>query len=47
MPSVAVAVAVAVLTIDTNAPVKDNMGWSNWEEFRRLTPNNKTIGVSP
>jgi hypothetical protein len=21
---------------------KDNMGWSDWEEFRRLTPNDKT-----
>jgi hypothetical protein len=23
-------------------PPKDNMGWSDWEEFRRLTPNDKT-----
>ena len=22
--------------------VKDNMGWSGWEEFRNLTPNDKT-----
>ena len=22
--------------------VKDNMGWSDWEEFHRLTPNDKT-----
>ena len=21
---------------------KDNMGWSGWEEFRNLTPNDKT-----
>ena len=21
---------------------KDNMGWSDWEEFHRLTPNDKT-----
>jgi hypothetical protein len=21
---------------------KDNMGWSDWEEFRRLTTNDKT-----
>ena len=24
------------------ALVKDNMGWSGWEEFRNLTPNDKT-----
>jgi hypothetical protein len=23
-------------------PRKDNMGWSDWEEFRRLTTNDKT-----
>lgn len=23
-------------------PFKDNMGWSGWEKFRRLTPNEKT-----
>jgi hypothetical protein len=22
--------------------IKDNMGWSDWEEFHRLTPNDKT-----
>jgi hypothetical protein len=22
--------------------VKDNMGWSGWEKFRNLTPNDKT-----
>jgi len=22
--------------------LKDNMGWSGWEEFRNLTPNDKT-----
>jgi predicted nucleic acid-binding protein len=22
--------------------LKDNMGWSDWEEFRRLTTNDKT-----
>jgi len=21
---------------------EDNMGWSGWEEFRNLTPNDKT-----
>jgi hypothetical protein len=21
---------------------KDNMGWSGWEKFRNLTPNDKT-----
>jgi len=24
------------------AASKDNMGWSGWEEFRNLTPNDKT-----
>jgi hypothetical protein len=23
-------------------PQKDNMGWSGWEKFRNLTPNDKT-----
>jgi hypothetical protein len=22
--------------------LKDNMGWSGWEKFRNLTPNDKT-----
>ena len=30
------------LTGERRIRKKDNMGWSDWEEFRRLTPNDKT-----
>jgi hypothetical protein len=29
-------------TAPPHESIKDNMGWSGWEEFRNLTPNDKT-----
>jgi hypothetical protein len=37
-----ISVAIGKRTRSIIKITKDNMGWSDWEEFRRLTTNDKT-----
>ena len=39
-PGATAAIESAILKTRENR--RDNMGWSDWEEFHRLTPNDKT-----
>jgi hypothetical protein len=33
---------LALCLVERMKGMKDNMGWSGWEEFRNLIPNDKT-----